>query len=183
MASSAASRAGSPPDATALRGVLAGAVCAVGAMGAHVLGGGTVTPVAAVLATGVSVLLGPKVLALRVDVAHTFALSLIAQGVWHTLFMVGGGPMSHRASATGMALQHLLATALATLVAVRAEQTLVTALDWLLGLVVPRLPAAYALGVPRARPRLTQWHDDTRPAPVYDPARPLRAPPRPVLLG
>lgn len=151
-------------------------------MAAHVSAGGTVGPAAAALALVVSTVLGPVLLDRRVDPARTLALALVAQVVWHVAFMLTS-PLGHHTELAAMAGHHVVAAAVATVVAVGAERTLADAVAWLVGVALPVVVRAVALPSP------------ARPAPAYaalarvpadephDPARPLRAPPCGVRLG
>lgn len=154
-------------------------------MTAHASAGGDVTALAALGTLVLSVGLAPLLLDRSVDPARTLALSLVAQVVWHGAFMAtaGHGAMAHHVDTTTMAVHHLLAAAVAAAVAAGCERTLADALDWLVGVVVPRAARPVALPV---RPRLLPAYAALLRVPdsgPHDPARPLRAPPSAAALG
>ena len=84
--------------ASSARSVLSGVIAGAGAWAAHTLSGGEVTPLAGLLALTLSVALGPLLLAPApgrstvpgVDPLRAAALMLLAQVVWHLVFMVSG---------------------------------------------------------------------------------------------
>lgn len=154
-------------------------------MTAHVTAGGDVTALAALATLVLSVGLAPLLLDRTVDPARTLALSLVAQVVWHAVFMAsaGHGAMAHHVDTTTMAVHHLVAAAVAAAVAAGCERTLADALDWLVGVAVPRPLRAAALPV---RARLMPAYAALVRVPdrgPHDPARPLRAPPGAPALG
>ncbi|WP_157210181.1 hypothetical protein [Nocardioides aequoreus] len=169
-----------PPSARAplpyaARGPAAGAVCAAGAVLAHAAAGGSVDPLAAVLALVASALLGRLLLRGPVDGAQTFALALVAQVFWHGAFLLTAAPGPAH-SAAGMLLTHVVAAALTTVAALGVERELVLAACRRIGLV---LPAPGVVVPPRA---VRVPADAVAPVvPVSQPLRDchaLRAPPR-----
>ena len=83
--------------ASATRGVLSGVVAGAGAWVAHTVSGGAVAPLAGLVALVLSVALGPLLLSApgRVDPVgprRTAGLMLLAQGVWHLVFLASGDP-------------------------------------------------------------------------------------------
>lgn len=115
--------------ASGARGVLSGVIAGAGAWAAHTLSGGEVTPLAGLVALTLSVALGPLLLIpaagrstrerLRaVDPLRVAALMLLAQGVWHLVFMVSagvGGATDSTAHGNGAASAHVTGTAAGTL--------------------------------------------------------------------
>ena len=131
--------------ASSARGVLSGVIAGGGAWAAHTLSGGEVTPLAGLVALTLSVALGPLLARTSQDrtVAplRVGALMLLAQGVWHVVFMVSAG------SAVGGATAHGHGTA-ATLDA--TADTLATGAMLGAHLVIAAIGTAAAVGLDRA---------------------------------
>ena len=160
---------------SAARGVLSGVVAGAGAWVAHSVSGGEVTPLAGLVAFALSVALGPLLLApsrtssrapqrgAAVDPLRVAALTLLSQGVWHLVFMVGApAPAPSGTEHTVLMLAaHLVAAVAATGVAVGLDRALVQAAVRVAATLLPRpIVAVPALPVP------------TRPAPVRTSAPP-----------
>lgn len=167
-----------------MRGAVAGAVCVVAAVAAHVWAGGSVSWLPVIAAALVAVPAGYALAGREVDVAQTAALALLAQGVWHTGFMLSASGGDHHAVDAGaMLLAHLLAAAVATAVCFTGEHQLDAVRRWVLDLVLPRL---LALVDPVAqRPgRLLPQRSETAPLLRHVVAsHPHRGPPARVALG
>ena len=96
--------------ASSARGVLSGVIAGAGAWAAHTLSGGEVTPLAGLVALTLSVALGPLLSRTSrdraVDPLRVAALMLLAQGVWHLVFMLSAGSAHWRdGTPTGTAPQ------------------------------------------------------------------------------
>lgn len=150
-------------------------MCGAGAVLAHAAVGGSVDPLAAVLALVASVVLGRLLLRGPVDGAQTFALALAAQVVWHGAFLLTSAPGPAH-SALGMLLTHLLAAALTTVVALGVERELVLAACRRIGLVLPD-PGVVAVLRP-ARVPVRPTRQTVPPAQPLRDCHALRAPPR-----
>ncbi len=170
--------------ASSARGVLSGVIAGAGAGAAHTLSGGVVTPLAGLVALTLSVALGPLLARTSrgrtVDPLRVAALMLLAQGVWHLVFMVsaaastGSAAHGHGAAAThvtGAAAStlatgfmlgaHLLIAAVGTAAAVGLDRSLVKAVARLASTLLPR-------------PLVRTWRPltPTVPAPVSTEDRP-----------
>lgn len=159
----------------AARGPAAGAVCAAGAVLAHAAAGGSVDPLAALLALVASALLGRLLLRGPVDGTQTFALALVAQVVWHGAFLLTAAPAPAH-SAVGMLLTHVAAAALTTVAALGVERELVLAACRRMGLVLPVPGVVVPLRAARV-PVDATTSAVPAPAPLRD-CHALRAPPR-----
>jgi len=122
---------------TRTRGLLSGSFCALGALAAHALSEGFVSPVTAGLLLPVAVLVSTRLAGSRVDPVRLAAGALLAQAVSHFLMVVSaptGG--DHTGNPVAMLLTHGAVAAVTVMLCRGAEQTL---LDLLLELVLPAL--------------------------------------------
>lgn len=140
--------------ASSARGVLSGVIAGAGAWAAHTLSGGEVAPFAGLVALTLSVALGPVLVRTSrdraVDPLRVAALMLLAQGVWHVVFMISGATAhghgaaaAHGAApetlATGPMLgAHLLVAAIGTAAAVGLDRSLAKAAARVAATLLPR---------------------------------------------
>ena len=197
--------------ASGARSVLTGVIAGAGAGVAHTLSGGEVTPAAGLIALTLSLALGPLLVRTSsgrtVDPLRVGAVMLLAQGVWHVVFMAGAGTsgaghgahhttaqLASSAGTTGsaatapvlltlaMLAAHLLVAALGTAVAVGLDRSLVRATARVAAALLPRpLVLTRRPATPAVPgPVITEALDLTATARLLV-VRVLRGPPAPAL--
>jgi hypothetical protein len=178
-------RAGSDPrEGLTRRGraLLAGTVCAVGALVAHGLAGGHAPAGWLLVLLPASVATAALVVRREGDVAATAAAALLTQVGWHALLLMYS-PASHGGSDPAvMALGHLLVAAATAAVVLGAERTLVRLL---VDHVVRLRPLPQTVTVPARRPGVvpvarTVVASGRRPSGAHEVRGPPPAVPRPA---
>lgn len=170
------------PRAGRLRGVSAGLVCALGATGAHLWAGGEVAAPAVAVVVLVCVALGATVVRAERDPARTLAVALVAQVVWHAVWVLGSTPDPAAAGggAGAMLLTHLLAALVTTVVSLGLERELAGVVVQAVGLALrgPRGVVAPVTLAGAGSTRAPHVEDLDLPRPWVGTLHALRAPPR-----
>lgn len=145
-------------QASRLRALAAGLVCAVGAMAAHGLSGGGAPGPMALVALPLSVLLTMLVVRRHHDAAALGAAALLSQGLWHVLLMAApapaaeSGPVDLTTGGLRMLVAHLLITVLTVAICRGLDRAIVGLLtDWVLRRVAPLVAGPVPT---RRRPRV-----------------------------
>ncbi len=167
-----------------VRGAVAGAVCVVAAVAAHAWAGGAVAWLPVVVVALVAVPAGYALAGREADLGQTAARALLAQGAWHTVFMLTAAEAGHHAVDAGAMLgAHLLAAAAATAVCFSGEHQLDAVRRWVVGLVLPRLLLAADVVVDRPQGRPGPQREVAPRLRHVVVSHPRRGPPAAVALG